>query len=323
MKIDENMRPLKQWRALKKEYPQLGKYLNIGMNERGKSLKNWDKAVFFPVSAWLEIGFKLIGGPQLSNFDLFVESMNKIGVIEAVGTWGYSQGYYRLDPAIYEAVSTTKIPDAIPLSVFTRLPEWCVYIETPNAKFGGDDMYGFYAYLDDDPRDDILELRLCADCDNHLGSTVPISLSDEISISEAISNHINYNMLEIDDAKKIIANDIKPMLSLLLYLCSDAPEIDDAHEPQSTPYRTQAKKVKGGYKIFVPNAPRIWDVGTHTGNIIREYQESEVKNGSTKRPHIRRAHYHGYWTGHRDSADRKYGYKWLYPMIINAENDKK
>ena len=48
-----------------------------------------------------------------------------------------------------------------------------------------------------------------------------------------------------------------------------------------------------------------------------------------KRPHIRRAHWHGYWAGPRkpkldmpeDQQQRRFFYHWLHPMIVGGKED--
>ena len=39
-----------------------------------------------------------------------------------------------------------------------------------------------------------------------------------------------------------------------------------------------------------------------------------------KMPHIRRAHWHHYWVGNKDSIDRHLELRWIEPMIINADD---
>ena len=54
-----------------------------------------------------------------------------VGLLAAIGTWRYSQGIYRFDDSVYEALRDTVPSGDMPVDVLYRLPEWCVYIETP------------------------------------------------------------------------------------------------------------------------------------------------------------------------------------------------
>jgi hypothetical protein len=51
--------------------------------------------------------------------------------------------------------------------------------------------------------------------------------------------------------------------------------------------------------------------------------ESEDRGGThaSPRPHVRRAHWHTYWTGPRkDPQKRKPVLKWLSPILVNVED---
>jgi hypothetical protein len=62
---------------------------------------------------------------------------------------------------------------------------------------------------------------------------------------------------------------------------------------------------------------RIWNVGDKIGEVIRQQRESIGDRKHTRR-HLRRAHWHGYWTGARGSEDREFSYKWLSPMVVGV-----
>jgi hypothetical protein len=50
-------------------------------------------------------------------------------------------------------------------------------------------------------------------------------------------------------------------------------------------------------------------------NIVA-YKKPSGKNHRQHKPHIRSAHWHGYWTGKRGSAARRFILKWLPTTII-------
>lgn len=72
---------------------------------------------------------------------------------------------------------------------------------------------------------------------------------------------------------------------------------------------------------------RKWDVGIRIGAAIRQKSASVEKGESIKtasghsspRPHMRRGHWHHYWTGPRNvSENRRLILKWLSPMAVAA-----
>lgn len=61
-----------------------------------------------------------------------------------------TQGVYRFDKTLYEAVCTTPVSGEIPTELLYRLPESAVYFETPEMKWNGETVYGVFATVSDD-----------------------------------------------------------------------------------------------------------------------------------------------------------------------------
>lgn len=61
------------------------------------------------------------------------------------------------------------------------------------------------------------------------------------------------------------AKELNPIISMLLYLCSYFPEIDDARVPGMSPHRVEPVKIKKGFRLFLASAPRVWAVGIEIG----------------------------------------------------------
>jgi hypothetical protein len=119
----------------------------------------------------------------------------------------------------------------------------------------------------------------------------------------------------LDESLKVYV----PMLNLLMYLCSEEPDMERSIQPTRYNY----KQGKGN----TPKEPRIWEVGVRISHVIRKYRDEEVKeiresgnsgSGIAKRPHIRSAHWHTYWIGPRKGVfpDRKTIVKWLPPIPV-------
>lgn len=66
-----------------------------------------------------------------------------------------------------------------------------------------------------------------------------------------------------------------------------------------------------------------WDVGLRIGAALRRAHDAESSEGAGSgtharpRAHIRRAHWHTFWTGPRD-GDRVARVKWLPPIPVNV-----
>lgn len=127
---------------------------------------------------------------------------------------------------------------------------------------------------------------------------------------------------QIEYEAELLREVMAKVLSLLLYLCSEEPDYGD----KKPPVYSVPQKVKGKEKWFAPAWVKDWDVGVRIGAAIRKYRveqtESEVGISSgdrhtPKRPHIRRAHWHGFWQGKRTEVEqRKFILRWIPPTPV-------
>ena len=62
-----------------------------------------------------------------------------------------------------------------------------------------------------------------------------------------------------------LSSDISPLVSLVLYLCSQAAEIREAGAGKRVPSRPKPQKTKKGMRIFAPDHPSRWEVGYRLG----------------------------------------------------------
>jgi hypothetical protein len=115
-----------------------------------------------------------------------------------------------------------------------------------------------------------------------------------------------------------MANAMQPLLARLLYLCSDEPEIDDRAHPGEQPRRPKPKRTKRGWRLFAAKKTRTWSVGERTGELIRHARDDAEATDRRVTPHIRRAHWHGYWTGPK-TGERRFSYKWLPPTVVGSD----
>lgn len=104
---------------------------------------------------------------------------------------------------------------------------------------------------------------------------------------------------------------IEPLVSLVLYLCSDAAEITDRKDQTRAPAGFQSP-------TRTPNAPTVWETAFRLGEALRSARAAAASGDGSHaapRPHIRRAHWHHFWTGPR-SGERRLVLPWLHPIIV-------
>ncbi len=108
-------------------------------------------------------------------------------------------------------------------------------------------------------------------------------------------------------------------LSLVLYLCSESPDYDRKPPENPKPTRTRRR----GLKTFPASSPTTIRIGAKIGATIRSNARATAQSGvgQTKRPvmpHIRRAHWHTYWTG--SDTNKRPVLRWLHPIMVGAAN---
>jgi hypothetical protein len=199
---------------------------------------------------------------------------------------------------------------------------------------------GCFAFLDWEPRFARAELCLVADTPEGLLPAAPIVLggSIEAGMRAAVDDYMGIAaamgaaQVPADQLGKIApatAKAAEPIVSLCLYLCSEEPDVAALlpKMPQR-PARPSPVRVKGGEKTFAADSPRVWGAGWRLGAALRKARverTSQTESSQTAEdaaperrgpaPHIRRAHWHTFWTGPRDGP-RKPVLKWIPPIPV-------
>lgn len=323
--------------AVGRAYPHAWRTVDRMLAERGKGLPAWPDWCFLPLHG----AYAIVSGGW--NQRVPFERAHHTGILGALAAWRVTQGIYRFDPALYAALIETELDAALPRDPLYRLPEWCVYIETPDLvwQLGGElrPLHGVWAHLDWDERGDD-ELRLVLDTAlsaelalDPLYGCIPLPLIlGEGTIADALARVVRSGAqvaqqrgmdvpAELLDANAV-ARALWPVVSLLLYLCADDAEMGDgsARPANPAPIRT-----RHGWRHFPPDAARTWDVGVRLGAALRRAYHAEQTEhahettGRTLRPHIRRAHWHTFLAGPR-SAKRERRIKWLPPIAVKLDD---
>lgn len=281
--------------------------------------------------------------------------------IAALSAWRMTQGIYRFDESILPELLKTPLDRELPGDIFTRLPEWCVYIETPGWRFGKRPMHGFFAFLDAlDTQKVYRELVLLSDLGEGEESELfvhPALPAGSGSLDETLRQSLDgvaearaAEMIEatkrpelrpmllaqlrrslqesMDDEEK---RTIRSMVSLLLYLCCQNAEVLDRVGKRQRPGRPRPVKTKQGLRLYAPDGPTRWDVAFRLGAAFRRameaYREPQGGTHASPRPHVRTAHWHSFWTGQRAKpglatpTSRLMVIHWLPPIPVNVKDD--
>jgi hypothetical protein len=249
----------------------------------------------------------------------------------ALITWRVTQGVYRFDSEVFDALSNVPITGEIPFEVLLRLPEWCVYIETPG--FLVDDssavIYGVWVYVDAvDERQ--AKLVFVLDTAGECSFSIDLKPGTAKDWAEANTNECarlsQIAMSALSTERTFLTTFLERFLPFLLYICSQNAEFGTGPVRPTNP---KAKRVKGGERLFPPERVTTWDVGIRMGSALRKAR-ARAADGfpgevhQSHRGHIRCAHWHGFRTGPMKgkdgsvipTCDRRMEVRWMPPLAI-------
>lgn len=306
----------------------------------------WHPACFIPYQYFFDFNLKRIEEKAKSKITMTDEIKQHLTehslLLQVLATWRYSGGIYKFDPDIYDYLINSETELILP-NILTNLPEWSMFIETPGMTFQNNSITGFFAHFDDSGDRLYLKISLLTDNKDNLSNkdNLPSLLyliidlgfdSLDASILEITKTRLyayqqvnstlkkplsNFELIQrAEDEKQIL----KKLLALLLYLCVKEPEIKHA-KSEELPTKSKPSPKKGGLQFFPVNT-KIWEVGTSTGEKIREYNKNKslYKRQGVTMPHIRRAHFHLYWQGSRKMDNQVPVLKWLLPIPVGMNN---
>ena len=110
---------------------------------------------------------------------------------------------------------------------------------------------------------------------------------------------------------------VRELLPLVLYLCSCNADTEKV-EPNKKERRRNLKAFK------VEKVYQEIKVGYRIGPTLAHQSSSkrlQPHQGGTVAPHLRRAHWHSYWVGKRDSDERRLVLKWIAPTLVGEGPD--
>lgn len=324
-------RPKQHLIQIAKQYPNCWRDVDEMRAGKGKDLPDWPSWCYLPIAGGLAI---------VSQHESMFDAASKAGVFTGLATWRVTQGIYRFDPDLYSSLLDTPLTGDIPCSILYQLPEWCVYVETPDDAGSA----GFFAFLEYDINTARHELRLIFDLEAGALEQVILHLGDwsleqalEKAMAEArrqlIKHDYSQAAFELNrllDAGELVPHQIamaQKALNLLLFICSQAGEVGT---PEHRPANPVPKRTRQGWRIFTAQKTQTWDVGVRMGAQLRRSMQGSWPAGTgetsrTVRPHMRRAHWHGFWTGPRDPEkvdQRKFTLKWLAPTPVNINDSE-
>lgn len=269
--------------------------------------------------------------------------------LHVFGCWRNTLSIYKIDDQVINNLLSSPLPPETPASLFKRLPEWSLYVDISNASpqptLIQDNieakLLGFWASYDyrktGDTKTPVLNLIVHTDAMD-FGTysrfyPITLPLTEGMSINELydidvkrIAEQCGANVFNIQRQLSADYTLMTHLLSCLLWLCADEPEIHDKEFPiKKDEIKSRLRHKKTG-EFVPPSSPKVYHLGKQMGDKVRQYKktideyEADVKAGvrpvSRKRPHLRKGHWHGYWYGSGD--DKVYKTKFLPMVFVNG-----
>lgn len=293
-------------------------------------LGDWPTYVYAPLAAAAAVVAR--GADRVP-----IERALDVGVLGALAAWRPTQGIYRYDPTLLDALWSTALDGQIPVEHLRHLPEWCVYLELPGRQFDGAEIVGAWAHIESDSHDRREELRLVVLGVD--GGTIPIPIHlrgttledalgltlDEATAQAAIGAGRPIPAIP-RGAAATLARAAAPIVSVLLYLCTTEAEVRDARGSDRRPVIPAVRRDKRGRpRVYGAQLETTWETGYRIGAALRRAQEAAEREpggeetGRTVTPHVRRAHWHTVLSGPRD-RERRRDLRWFPPIAVGLDD---
>lgn len=246
--------------------------------------------------------------------------------LTACWLWRQAKVIYRFDLALAETlagqVEDVRDTDTLPTDLLMHLPYPCIYAKAPGLLECTD---GFWAWIDYDINRNAPELRIQWVLDGYERSVPQVlhllpgrSLRDCYLDTLRVTQEHMQTPVDVTDPISNMRS-ILSAIQLLLYLVSEGADMED----EDTGLRVVRHPPKDSKPVDKASTIAVKHVGVRIGAALRRTAATaphcggNTGTGGTVRPHMRRGHWHHYWTGSK--ADRRLVLKWTAPTMVHPE----
>lgn len=258
---------------------------------------------------------------------------NCVSELLHLSAWRQYKQVYSFDADLADILMESATDEICAYDLLGNLPFPSFYVEFSRPiSFGGigDDVIGMFASFDIFAGKDLM-LDFLAIHSNSAMTSVPIHIAEGMTIQDSI-REINriYNMTDEYVSGKVgelpaykLSEFAQRAFQIVMYICAANADMSENAKQKAYMRRPTSKSQEKD----IAREIQKWDVGYRIGQVIRMHgnadnpDESEKEHkhikSSRKRPHVRRGHFHHYWTGSKE--DRKLILKWNAPTFIHAD----
>ena len=241
-----------------------------------------------------------------------------------IAVWRKNKQIFCFDKEILKDFCNQEINFDMSPELFEQLPYPCIYIDVD----GISGVEGFWVMK---CSDDLGNKSLCINfvVSDAFMSLILLTVNGASTINDIIKNFFDSQReIKMKKKKNIMRERLKLALQCLLYICAANAEIEE--DPiQKKRYRAPSSEQFIKDKV---REVKKWNCGKKESKIIysdfgsyprivTDMKENHIRNvkSSPKRCHVRRSHWHHYWTGSSKDGTRKMELRWISAMTIHKE----
>jgi hypothetical protein len=204
----------------------------------------------------------------------------------AISLWEPTKRIFKIDPTVSAELCNSAVSARVPVDII-RLPDWSIRVDCPEMQ--------------------LMACKLRVHANGDIEDMLVIVIDEE---KEQVAKALRLNEPwcadeDTEEAKAYIGK----ALSLLLYLSTVHNSV-----PRSAYKKYTALSKKNQTKPFIyPEKASIVKIGEELGKMLQTAYTKQA--GYSMKAHIRRAHWHNYWTGPKDN--RKLICKWTNSTGVN------
>lgn len=287
MKLEpRHARPLQLLQQAEAAIPGCWERLDQMRERRGRGLPDWPTWCYLPIAAGMSVARD---GAPIEEMDFRARNRAATMAAPLVGlaAWRVTQGVWDYDPDLYRELWDTPIEGRLPVELLYRLPEWCPYLCLRDVEWmPGIPLAGVFASLEWDANGGPPELRLLLDLDTPAGlegmPSLPLHLdadtvdeclqraADE-AVRQAAPHRPLLEMAQLRATYSAHTDLARHLLSLVLYLCSQEPDLTRRLPPSPSSYRKPCP--------HPPQQPTVWPVGLRIGAALRAAAAQRAEPG--------------------------------------------
>lgn len=244
-----------------------------------------------------------------------------VGELVSLGSWLLTKNIYRFENEVAKELSKSEFKGKLP-SYLINIQDICIYVQLDNFKiyFKDSQLVGVIFSINNLNEEKVLISTIFLD--TGLTRTIVSIIDENLDIEDCLSDFIDkfHDDKSLIDTKEIEEYQFiqKKLINILLWFSQTEPDymplIPENHEE-----RTGFKKIKKDIRLFEASKYKPFQVGLKTKVIIKNLNENFMKleNTNSKRPHLRKAHYHLYWYGKKGAYER-HQFKWIPITIVGG-----